>query len=107
MSEQIGVKQTIEELTQRYNLLNTKRIQAETNLANAQQQLEEEKAKARQEFQTDDLEELKGLLAQWQKENEEKRSAYQQALDKIESDLNAVEDMYSDLDEGSSADSEA
>ena len=86
--------QTIEELTQRFNHLNTQRIQAEANLKNAQNELAKLKTKARQEYGTDDLEELKTKLADMKRSNEEARAAYQASLDTIESQLSEIDDEY-------------
>ncbi len=80
-------EQTIEKLTERYQELNKRKIQAETTLKNAQKQLEELRKAAREEYGTDDLAELKKKLEEMKRENEARRSRYQQDLDKIEADL--------------------
>ena len=51
-------RQTIEELTERYQTLNERKIQAQTNLKNAEKQLRELQRKAMDNYGTDDLEEL-------------------------------------------------
>ena len=92
-------QQTIEELTKRYQDLNTRKIQAETNLKTARKQLEDLRKRAKKDYGTDDLDELKKELQKLKEENEAKRAAYQQSLDKIESDLAAVEVKHGSLDE--------
>jgi predicted nucleic acid-binding Zn-ribbon protein len=84
-------KQTVEELTQRYHGLNERKIQAETNLKNAQKQLDELRKQAKKEYGTENLDELKKKLDAMKEENETKRSKYQADLDKIEADLAEVE----------------
>ncbi len=94
MTNQQQSRQTIERLTQRYNQLNTKKIEAETNLKSARKQLEELQKEARETYGTDDLEALQQKLAEMEAENEKKRADYQATLDRIETDLDAVEEKY-------------
>jgi hypothetical protein len=91
-------KQTIEELTERYHALNEKKIQAQTNLKNAEKQLRELRNKAKEAYGTDDLDELKKQLEQLKADNEAKRAAYQATLEKIESDLTEVESKHGSMD---------
>jgi len=93
-------KQSIEQLTKRYNVLNTRKIQAETNLENAENELARLKEKARKEYGTDDLNELKTTLATMEAENERKRSEYQRELEKIEAELNEADRKYADVKDG-------
>jgi len=87
--------QTIEELSTRYENLNRQKIQAGTNLENAQSQLDKLKEKAKQDYGTDDLDELKKILEEMRRKNEEDRSNYQSSLDKIEADLDNIDNKYS------------
>lgn len=87
--------QSIEQLRDRYQKLHTRKIQAETSLDHAKQELERLKQEAREKYQTDDLAELRRQLAKMTEENEEKRRTYQAGLDQIESDLAAVEEKFS------------
>jgi hypothetical protein len=91
-------QQTIEELSKRYQDLNTRKIQAEKNLKTAQKQLEELRKRAKKDHGTDDLDELKKKLNTLKAGNEAKRAAYQQSLDKIETDLAAVEAKHGSPD---------
>lgn len=95
-------KQSIEDLKARYEALNKRKIQAEANLENARNQLEELKTQARSEFGTDDIEALQKMLTDMQAENERKRAAYQENLDRIEKDLTAVAEKYKQVDAGES-----
>jgi len=81
----------MEALRGRYQKLDRQRIEAEANLKNATRNLDALKKDAREKYDTDDLVALKDRLAQVQRENEEKRAAYQQHLEEIEAGLAAVE----------------
>lgn len=85
-------KQTIEELTKRYDGLNKKKIQAETNLDHAEKALQKLQEEARQKFGTDDVTKLKQKLAEMETANEKARSDYQASLDAIEIALTKVEE---------------
>src|SRR5438552_19183619 len=87
-------KQSIESLRQRYDTLNTKKIQAETQLESAKTRLNELKQEAREKFDTDDVDELQRKLELMENENEEKRAKYQADLDQIERELKAVEQKF-------------
>lgn len=96
--------QSIEELQRRYQQLHTRKIQAETNLSNANRHLDELKADAREKYGTDDLAELQSKLAALKAENEEKRAAYQASLDQIDVRLKQVEqDFAAAADPGEAA----
>ena len=90
--------QTIEELSERYKKLNEQKIQAGTNLDNAQKQLNELKKKAKREYGTDDLGELKKKLEEMKRKNEEDRANYQESLDKIEAELLDIDNKYSSVE---------
>ena len=87
-------QQTIEELQNRYKKLDKQKIQAETTLKLACDQLETLQKEAREKYGTDDLTELQAKLEAMQAENERKRAAYQADLDRIEGDLAAVEQRF-------------
>ncbi|QDT31676.1 hypothetical protein [Thalassoglobus polymorphus] len=96
-NEQSEIKeQGIEELQKRYNDLNTRKIQAETNLLNSQKQLETHKSQAREKYGTDDVAELRKQLEEMKAENERKRREYQESLDRIEKDLTQVDEKFAD-----------
>lgn len=86
--------QSIEELTERYQKLHTRKIQAETNLQNARHRLEILKRDAKEKYQTDDLDLLQHKLAEMTADNEAKRSKYQADLDGIEAELAGVEQKF-------------
>ena len=93
--------QTIEELQERYRELHTKKIQADTNLENAKDKLEELKAEALEKFGTNDIEKLREKLRAMKAENEEKRKNYQSDLDRIEADLANAEKNFADAEDNS------
>jgi phage shock protein A len=86
--------QTIEELRKRYEELNEKKITAAANHETARKQLTELKATAKEQWGTDDLEELRKKLKDMEAENERKRREYQGQLDKIEADLKEVDEKF-------------
>jgi phage shock protein A len=94
MPVQATKAQSIEELRKRYDDLNTKKITAEANHKNAQKQLDELKAAAKAQWNTDNLDELRKKLKKMEEENERKRSEYQGQLDKIEADLKDVDQKF-------------
>lgn len=83
--------QPIEELQKRYERLNTRKIQADTNLENATKQFEALKEELRKSYGTDDIAALREKLDTMRAENEAKRKNYQAELDAIDSALAAVE----------------
>ena len=93
-----GEPQTIEQLQQRYDQLNTQKIQCKTKLDSALEQLEKLKRDAREKYGTDDLTALQARLDQLKAENEQKRASYQAHLDRIESDLSQVEQNFQDAE---------
>lgn len=92
-----GENQTIEQLQQRYQELNRKKIQAETQRDGAKARLDELKAQAREKYGTDDVAELQEKLTQIIDENARKRAKYQEDLDKIEIGLAEVEAKFSEV----------
>jgi hypothetical protein len=91
---QNGEPQSIELLQKRYGDLNTKRIQADANLQNAEKQLATLRAEALEKYGTHDLAELRQKLADMTAENETKRREYQASLDQIERSLAEVEQKF-------------
>ena len=87
-------QQTIEQLQQRYEQLNTKKIQSATLLQSARKQLDALQSEAREKYGTDDLAALQAKLQQMKDENEQKRAAYQVELDRIDADLAQVEQNF-------------
>jgi adenosine deaminase len=87
-------KQSIDQLQERYQALQERKIKAEAQRDSAKERLEELKKEAREKYDTDDLEELKTKLEQMKAENEKKRAKYQADLDKIDEGLRAVEEEF-------------
>lgn len=82
---------SIEELQSRYLALNTRKIQAETNLENAVKHLDALRKEAREKYETDDVKALRKKLDEMTSDNEQKRKSYQAEIERIEKDLLAVE----------------
>jgi chromosome segregation ATPase len=89
-------QQSIEELQDRYVKLNHKKIAAETELKGAEKRLKELQKEAHEKYGTDDVAALRKMLDDLKAENESKRAGYQAELDRIESELSAVEAKFSD-----------
>lgn len=87
-------KQSIDQLQERYQALQERKIKAGAQRDSAKERLEELKKQAREKYDTDDLEELKTKLEQMKAENEEKRAKYQADLDKIDEGLREVEAKF-------------
>lgn len=91
--------QSIEELRKRYDELNRTKITAEADHKNAQKQLDDLKAAAKTQWNTDNIDELRKKLKEMEDENERKRSEYQGQLDKIEADLKEVDQKFNQAQE--------
>lgn len=89
-------EQTIEQLQQRYQNLNRKKIQAETQRDSAKTRLDDLKTQAQEKYGTDDVAKLQAKLAEIIDENARKRAKYQEDLDKIEKGLAEVETKFSE-----------
>jgi hypothetical protein len=85
---------SIESLTKRYEELNKRKITADANLKHANDQLNELKQKAKDQFGTDDLDVLREKLADMERDNERIRVEYEQHLTEIEQNLASVEASY-------------
>jgi len=94
MSKASNTEQSIEELRERYEELNTRKTVAQTNLKNAEKQLDKLKKKAVDAYGTADVDELREKLKEMKTENERKRKEYQASLDKIDKDLAKVDEEY-------------
>jgi hypothetical protein len=82
---------SIDDLKGEYERLNERKIQAQTQLEEATKQLEALQKEAIADFETSDIDELKSKLAQMEAENEQRRSDYQELLEKISGELAKVE----------------
>lgn len=87
-------KHSIEQLKQRYNELHIRQIQAGERLNSAKEQLEKLQKQAREQYGTDNVDELRTKLAAMEAENERRRAEYQADLDRIETELAAVEEKF-------------
>ena len=91
--------QAIEALKSRYDDLNQKKIRFETLRESAEEQLNELKATALEQYGTDDIKQLQKKLKELKAENEKQRAAYQESLDKIESKLDDVQEEFDGVEE--------
>ena len=100
MAENAKSKQTIDQLKRRFEKLNAEKIRAGAQLEGAEKHLARLQQQARDEFGTEDLDELRNKLRQMEEENERRRAAYQESLDAIDADLETVAARYGDADDG-------
>jgi hypothetical protein len=89
-----ATEQAVKEMQERYERLNTKKIEAGRDLKNAQENLAKLKQEALEKYQTDDLATLRQKLETMKLENEKKRQEYLTELNKIETELSAIEKQY-------------
>src|SRR6478672_2220680 len=87
-------QQTIDQLQKRYEQLHTRKIQAETKLESAREELKRLKNEAHEKYGTDDIAELRQKLQIMKEENERKRAEYQADLERIEGELAQVEQKF-------------
>ncbi|HPB30284.1 MAG TPA: hypothetical protein PLB62_02410 [Candidatus Sumerlaeota bacterium] len=92
--EKLSPREEMEKLRKRFETLDRKRIQTETSLAHAEKDLKTLQEKAREEFGTDDPEELARRLEEMRAENERLCREYREHLDAIESGLNDIDRRY-------------
>lgn len=93
-SVNVGGKSTaqiLEEAKTRHQRLADRRQRVQVELEAAARQLEEAQDEAEREFGTRDLEALRELYAQREKENEQKVQEFVANLDELETALNEVE----------------
>lgn len=81
----------IEELRERYNELSHKKTAAETKLEQAEEHLRDLQERAKQDYGTCDLEELRQRLEKMSAENQQKTEDYQKHLDEIDQKLSEIE----------------
>ncbi len=91
-------RQSIEELQKRYQKLDKKRTEAETELKGAKKRLEDLKKEAREKYGTDDVADLQRQLQAMKMENEKKRATYQADLDRIETELAEVQKKFTEAE---------
>lgn len=76
---------------QRYQKLHERKIRVETEKKSIDQQLASLKASAIEQFGSDDVEELKAMLAKTRRENEQKIADYEKHLDSIDAKLGEID----------------
>ncbi|HAW28574.1 hypothetical protein [Gimesia maris] len=90
-TDRSGAVPEIEALTEQFQKLNKRKIESERDLVNAEQNLNELKQQARDEYGTDQLDALKEKLEQMKAENTRKRAEYHLSLVQIEAELQKIE----------------
>ena len=83
----------------RYEGLNEQKIKVSAQREHALQRLEELKTQAKQQYGSDDIEQLALKLKEMKSRNEEMRSQYQSSLDKIDQDLAAIDEKFASPEE--------
>jgi prefoldin subunit 5 len=83
--------QAIETLRKRHELLSKRRIEAEANLVNATEALENLRRESREKYDTDDLSKLEEMLTEMKQRNQDKLDEFRRHLDEIERNLTEVD----------------
>ncbi len=91
--------QTIDELKARYDKLNQQKIVFQTRRDTAQEQLNELKSTALEQYGTDDIKQLQKKLKELKAENEKQRASYQESLDGIENRLVEIQEEFDGVQE--------
>ena len=91
--------QSIEQLQARYDGLNEQKIKVNAQREHAMQRLEELKAQAKEQYGSDDVEQLSSMLKEMKSKNEKMRSQYQASLDGIDQDLSAINEKFAVAEE--------
>ena len=99
MAKSSSESQTIEQLQARDEGLNEQKIKVSAQREHALQRLEELKTQAKQQYGSDDIEQLALKLKEMKSRNEEMRSQYQSSLDKIDQDLAAIDEKFASPEE--------
>lgn len=99
MVKSSDASQTIEQLQARYDGLNEQKIKVNAQREHAMQRLEELKAQAKEQYGSDDVEQLSKMLEEMKSKNEKMRSEYQANLDGIDQDLAEINEKFTDNDE--------
>ena len=89
-------EQDMKQLQERFNDLKDERTRTERDLKHAEDGLDALKKQARDQYGTDDLEELQAKLDAMREENERKRTEYQDHLEGITEELANLENSGTD-----------
>ena len=85
------LEQELNGLRQQYEQLRDRKVRTEQDVANLSSQLEALKAQAKEEYGTNDPEELQALLEKKREQNEQVVAQYREHIQKIQADLVGVE----------------
>ena len=81
----------IESLKRRHRELENQKIAAQTNLDRAAEELDQLRRDAREQYGTEDLDQLRQKLEEMKRDNERKRVDYDRHLGQIEKELGEIE----------------
>lgn len=86
--------QTMDQLKKRFEELSLMKVKYETQRDSAAGELADLKAQALELYGSDDVKQLEKMLSEMKAENEKKRSEYQASLDKIDANLQDVQESF-------------
>ena len=86
--------QTMDQLKKRFEELSLKKVKYETQRDSAASELADLKQQALELYGSDDVKQLEKMLSEMKTENEKKRSEYQASLDKIDENLQSVQESF-------------
>ena len=86
--------QTMDQLKKRFEELSLMKVKYETQRDSAASELADLKAQALELYGSDDVKQLEKMLSEMKTENEKKRSEYQASLDKIDANLQSVQESF-------------
>ncbi len=106
MADQVGRKpaatdssdQSLPQLRERFDQLNKRKIQIQTKRDDAIKRRDELMRRAKQEYGTDQVSELRQILSDMKQANEKKRLQYQNDLDRIEQTLAAIDAEFAEAE---------
>ena len=86
--------QTMDQLKKRFEELSLMKVKYETQRDSAASELADLKDQALELYGSDDVKQLEKMLSEMKIENEKKRSEYQASLDKIDANLQSVQESF-------------
>ena len=86
--------QTMDQLKKRFEELSLMKVKYETQRDSAASELADLKQQALELYGSDDVKQLEKMLSEMKTENEKKRSEYQASLDKIDANLQNVQESF-------------
>lgn len=81
------IKKKFDDLQSRAQKVNESAIKLNTQIENAQENLQKVREAAQKKYGTSDLEKLKSMAEQWEKENEEKVFKFEEQVTSLEKEV--------------------